>query len=195
MWDYGFVHQSGVLSRIVWTQKGIRHAVHPLHCRYRVDHMQFNRKRLNGQFYCDHLVAKSKSLDGNTGAWLYTTGKFTVVYPCGSRREAGDTLRRFADDVGIQDQVISNMAPELTGKNTELQDQAKRLGIDVTHSEAERSNQNHAAEQEIGELKKRYKQKMIKKGAPNRVWDYGFVHQSGVLSRIVWGQNGRTGIK
>ena len=44
----------------VTTQKGIRHGVHPLHRRYRVDHMQFNRKRLNGKFYCDHLVAKNK---------------------------------------------------------------------------------------------------------------------------------------
>ena len=66
----------------VTTQKCIIRAVHPLHRRYRVDHIQFNRKRLNRQLYCDHLVAKTKSFDGNTGAWLYTTGKFTVVYPC-----------------------------------------------------------------------------------------------------------------
>ena len=111
-------------------------------------------------------MAKTKSFDGNTGAWLYTTGKFTVVYPCGSRRKEGDTLRKFADDIGIPDQVRSDLAPELTGKNTEFLAQAEHLGIDVTHSEAEQSNQNHAAEQEIGDLKKRYKQKMIKKGAP-----------------------------
>ena len=61
-----------------------------------------------------------------------------VVYSCGSRREAGNTLRRFSDDVGIPDQVRSNLALELTGKNTEFQAQAKRLGIDMTHSEAER---------------------------------------------------------
>ena len=119
--------------------------------------MQFNQKRLNGQFYCDHLVAKTKSLDGNTRAWLYTTGKFTVVYPCGSIREAGDTLRRFADNVGIPYQVRSDLSTELTGKNTEFQAQSKHLGIDVTHSEAEQSNQNHAAEREISELKKKYK--------------------------------------
>ena len=35
----------------VTTQKRIRHAVHPFHRRYCVDHMQFNLKRLNGQFY------------------------------------------------------------------------------------------------------------------------------------------------
>ena len=44
----------------VTTQKGICHAVHPLYCCYKVDRMQFNRKRLNGQFYCGHLVAKTK---------------------------------------------------------------------------------------------------------------------------------------
>ena len=65
----------------------------------------------------------------------------------------------------------------------------------MTHSEAEQSNQNHVAEREIGELKKRYKQKMIKKGAPKRVWDFGFFHQSGVLSRLAWGRNGRTVIE
>ena len=65
----------------------------------------------------------------------------------------------------------------------------------MTHSEAERSNQNHAAEREIGELKKSYKQKMIKKGAPKRVWDYDFFHQAGVLSRLARGRNGRTGIE
>ena len=36
---------------------------------------------------------------------------------------------------------------------------------------------------------------MIKKGSPKRVWGYGFVHQSGVLSRLAWGQNGQTGIE
>ena len=109
--------------------------------------MQFNRKSLNEQFYCDHLVAKTKSLAGNTRAWLHTTVNFTVVYPCESRREAGDTLRRFADDVGLTDQVRSDLTPELTGKNTDFQDQAKRLEIDVTHSKAERSNQKHVAKQ------------------------------------------------
>ena len=102
---------------------------------------------------------------------------------------------RFADDVGIPDCLRTDLAPELTGKNTEFQAQAKRLGIDVTHSETERSNQNHAAEREIGELKKQFKQKMISKGAPKRVWDYGFVHQAGIMNRISRGRNGRTGIK
>ena len=119
--------------------------MHPLHQRYRVDHMQFNQKRLNGQFYCDHLVAKTRSLNGNKGAWVYTTGSFTAIYIVKIRKEAGNTLRRSADDVGIPDRLRTDLAPELTRKNTEFQAQAKQLGIDVTHSETERSNQNHAA--------------------------------------------------
>ena len=87
----------------VTTQKGIHHAVHPLHHRYHVDHMQFNRKRLNVQFYCDYLESKTKSLDGNTGAWIYTTGKFTAVYPVESQKEAGNTFRRFTEYFGIPD--------------------------------------------------------------------------------------------
>ena len=62
----------------VTMQKVIRHAVHPLHRRYRVNHMQLNRKRLNAKFYAEHLVARTKSLDRNTGVWVYTTGKFTA---------------------------------------------------------------------------------------------------------------------
>ena len=179
----------------VTTQRGIRHAVHPLHRRYRVDHMQLNRKRLNAQFYTDHLLAKTKSLDGNTGAWVYTTGKFTAVYPCEKRSEVGDTLRRFADDVGIPDRLKSDLAPEITGKHTEFQAQVKRLRIDMTYSEVERSNQNHAAEGEIGHLKRRFRQKMVRKNVPKRLWDYGLVHQAGVLNRIARGKTGRTGIE
>ena len=160
-----------------------------------MDHMQLNWKRLNAQFYIDHLVAKTTSLDGNTGAWVYTTGKFTTVYPCEKRSEAGDTLRRFANDVGIPDKLRSDLAPEITGKNTEFQAQVKLLRIDLTHSEKERSNQNHAAEGEIGHLKKRFRQKMVSKAVPKRLWDYGLVHQAGVLNRIARGKTGHTGLK
>ena len=66
---------------IVTTQKRIRHAVHPLHCRYIVDNMQLNRKCLNAQFCTYHLLSKTKSLEGSIRAWIYTTGKFIVDYP------------------------------------------------------------------------------------------------------------------
>ncbi len=179
----------------VTTQLGIRHAVHPLHQRYRVDHLNPNRKRLNAQFYTDHLVAKTKSLDGNTGAWVYTTGKFTAVYPCALQSEAGDTLKKFADDHGIPDRLRADLAPEITGKHKEFQAQVKRQKINLTFSEKGRSNQNYAAEAEIGHLKRRFCQKMVSKRVPKRVWDYGLVNQAGILSRISRGDTGRTGVE
>ena len=47
----------------------------------------------------------------------------------------------------------------------------------------------------IGELKRQYRQKMIQKGAPKRVRDYGFFYHAGVLNQIARGRSGRTGIE
>ena len=60
-------------------QKGIRHAVHPLNHRHQVNHMKFNMKRFNVQFYTNHILNKDKSLEGNKVLWMYMTGKFTVL--------------------------------------------------------------------------------------------------------------------
>ena len=62
------------------TYKGIIHVVHPLHHIYRGDNMHLNRTRLNAKFNTDHLLANTKSLEGNTGAWIYNTVSFAVVY-------------------------------------------------------------------------------------------------------------------
>jgi hypothetical protein len=42
----------------VTTQQGFQTAVHPLHCRYRVDHLNLNRRRLNGDWFTDTLFSK-----------------------------------------------------------------------------------------------------------------------------------------
>ena len=93
-------------------------------------------------------------------------------------------MRRFADYVGILDRLRTDLALELTVKNTEFQAQARKLNVNIMHSEAEKYYQNHTAERDIGELKKRYRQQMLCKKVPKHVWEYGFVHQAEVLSRI-----------
>jgi hypothetical protein len=70
------------------TQRGVRQAIHPLHRRYRVDHLDLNRKRLNDTFYMDTLFSKVKSLAGFTCAQLITNGTFTRVYPMESKSGA-----------------------------------------------------------------------------------------------------------
>ena len=180
---------------IVTIQKVIIHVVHPLGRRYIVDNMWLNRKRLNAQFYTDPLLAKTESLEGNTGAWIYTTGNFTVVYSCTNSSELGYNLQYFAGDIGIPYILRSYLVPEITGKHTEFQARLKRLRIYLTHSEVERSNNNHATGGDIGRLKKRFWQNMVSKKFPKNLWDYGLVHQDGILSCISRGKTVWTGIE
>jgi hypothetical protein len=155
----------------VTTQRGIRQAIHPLHRRYRVDHLNLNCKRLNDTFYADTMFSKVKSINGNRCAQVYTNGRFTKVYPMESKSSAciADTLQDFADDVGIPDTLICDLATEQTGRNTPMQKEIRCLRIHMKNSEKGRSNQNHKAETEIRELKMRWKTRMIERKVPKRI--------------------------
>ena len=102
----------------VTTQQGIRHAVNPLNRRYRVDHLDLHRTYLKGQWYLDHITAKTKSLHQNTGTWLYTNGHFTSCYPTVTRGEASNTLNEFCNIVGTPARLKSDRVPELVGRHT-----------------------------------------------------------------------------
>ena len=116
------------------TKKGIIHAVHAIHQRYRIDHMQLNKKRLNTQFSTDHVLTRTKPLERNSGAWIHTTGNSTVAFPYTKHSEVGDTLRLFSDDVGIPDILRTYLGPEIPGKHAEFQAQVKHLCIELTRS-------------------------------------------------------------
>ena len=63
-------------------------------------------------------------------------------------------LTEFADDVGIPDTLLSDGAQEMVGPKTEFMKEVNRMKIRLKRSEVGRSNQNYAAEREIGKLKK-----------------------------------------
>jgi hypothetical protein len=63
-------------------------------------------------------------------------------------------LTEFTDDVSIPDSLLSDGAPEMVGPRTDFMKKVNRLTIKLKRSEVGRSNQNYAAEREIGELKK-----------------------------------------
>jgi hypothetical protein len=54
-------------------------------------------------------------------------------------------------------------------------------------------NQNHVAECKIGFLAKRWKLHMTKKKVPKRLWDFGLVYKSELLSCMVQGSDQHTG--
>jgi hypothetical protein len=54
-------------------------------------------------------------------------------------------------------------------------------------------NQNHAAERKIGFLAKQWKLQMTKKKVPKRLWDFGLIYESELLSWMARGTDCQTG--
>jgi hypothetical protein len=179
------------------TQNGIRHAIHPLTRRYRVDHLSLNRRRLNNTFYTDTLLSRVKSLNGFTCAQVYTNGRYTRVFPMTSKssENIAQTLRDFVDDVGVPNTLICNLATEQVGPHTPMMKEVRHLRIRMHNAEKGHSSQNHKAETEICELKTRWKTCMTERQVPKRLWDYGLVYISEILSIIARQSTGRPGME
>jgi hypothetical protein len=87
----------------------------------------------------------------------------------------------FVDDVGIPNTLICDLATEQVGPHTPMMKEIRRVSIKLHNSEKGRSTQNHRAETEIRELKRRWKAQMIEKNVPARLWDYGVVYVSEII--------------
>ena len=57
----------------------------------------------------------------------------------------------------------------------------KKRHINMTYAEPERKNQITRVDCEIRDLKRRWHDKMRKKNAPERLWDYGLIHTSKIM--------------
>jgi hypothetical protein len=176
------------------TQRGIRTAVHPLTRRYRTDHFSNRYKRLNTQFYSDTVFATTRSLKGMTCAQVFMAKDFIRFHPMESKSECAQALQVFAEDVGIPSDLLTDGATELTGPKSKWRTLCRELRTKTRESEPYTQRQNEA-ETSIRELKKRWKHKMVTKGVHARLWDYGCIHQSEIMSRVASGRDGRTGIE
>ena len=180
------------------TQRGVRHSMHPLNRRYRVDHLNLHRQRLHDTFYTDTLFSKVKSLSGFTCAQLITNGTFTRVYPMESKSgsQIAQALGEFISDVGIPDTLTCDFATEQTGPHTEVVKLMRRLHIKPRIAEKGRSiTQNSRAEAEIREVKTKWKARMRSSQVPPRLWDYGLVYIAEIQSILARGPDFRTGIE
>jgi hypothetical protein len=179
------------------TQYGVRHAIDPLHRRYRVDTHNFNRRRLNDVFYSDTLFSKVKSLNGNVCAQVYTNGRYTRVFPMMSKSGEciAQTLREFVDDVGIPNTLICDLASEQVGTHAPMMKEIRQFRIKLHSAKKGRSIQNHRAETEIRELKRRWKARMVERKVPSRLWDYEIVYVAEILSITARLTTGHPGIE
>lgn len=177
------------------TQQGIRTAIHPLSRRYRVDRIRLNRRKLPGKWYFDILYTKTKSLEGNTCAGVLTNGYYTRVTPLSTRKNVCTCLHEMERELGTPLHLRTDLDSVLTGPGTDWASAVKEYKINVTYAEKGRKNQNHHAEREIGELKKRWRRRMTEKGVPKRMWDRGLTYEAEVLSLLSRGQGERPGIE
>ena len=98
-------------------------------------------------------------------------------------------------DVGIPEHLTCDLAGETSGSNTEFLKHARNLRVQMHWSEKGRSNQNHKAKREIGILKTRWRKRMVGRKVPSRLWVYGLVYETDILSRLSRGQDARTGLE
>jgi len=110
-----------------------------------------------------------------------------------SKKDVGQTLTDFTDDVGIPDNLIHDGATEMTGRNTKFQREVCRIKIMTKVTESGRHNQNHRAEGDINELKKRWRRRMSQANVPKRLWNFGLVYEAEIMRLIPRGDSKRSG--
>lgn len=176
------------------TQAGVRHAEHPLRRRYRTDLMLSRYKRLAVDFYSDTMFSQYKSLLGNTAAQIFANDNVVLMYPISSKSLAGNALQLFIDDIGIPNKMIVDGGKEQVGPNTEFAKTLRKVRCKLRQTEPYTSKQNRA-EYYIGELKRRWRSTMLSRNVPKRLWDFGMIYQSEIMSRTARGSDQRTGLE
>jgi hypothetical protein len=96
--------------------------------------------------------------------------------------EVAKSLIEFTNNVGIPEELLTDGATEVTGEHTEFVKQCHRMRIRTRWTKSGRKNQNYTAEGKIGILSRRWRQRMTKKNVPKRLWDFGLVYKSEILS-------------
>ncbi|KAG7370061.1 reverse transcriptase RNA-dependent DNA polymerase [Nitzschia inconspicua] len=190
-WNIGLETAKDTMKATI--QRGVRTSTRPMNKRVRVDHPDLHVRRIPGTWYCDTVLARVKTLLGNICANVFNNGRFTKVVPMKSRKEAGLSFQEFVNDVGAPELLVTDGASEFTGNGTEFKKHVRRMRVKHWITKQGRSNQNHAAEREIGYISQRWQLRMVKRNVPKRLRDFGFVHEAELVSRMARGKNRRTG--
>jgi hypothetical protein len=126
---------------------------------------------------------------------VFTNGSFTTAHPLDLKAKVARALTEFANKVGMPDFLLSDGSPKIAGPRTDFMKEVSCLKIKLKQSEVGQSNQNYGAEREIGELKKQWRNCMLKRKVSPCLWDYGLVYETNILNRTPRRQQQRTGIE
>jgi len=122
------------------------------------------------------LFSHIKSIHGHKCVQVTTDGHFTHVFSIITKSSDGDALTHFVQEVGIPDTIVVDNAGKQMGDNTEFVKTCNLYKILQRQMEPYTPKQNWV-EVAIGELKKRWYNKMSKKRYENNsatMADLGF---------------------
>jgi hypothetical protein len=151
------------------TQKGLRTAAHPLHCRYHMQQQQLCYNHL--QFYSDTMFSSLVSVQGiSCGQITVNNLDYSKFIPLKSNGDAGMALEELLQDIRVPTHMHTDGAKELTTGHWRKVYQSYGP-VKQTMSEPLTPWQNRV-ELEIRELKKHVLCIMSHEGIPQRFWDY-----------------------
>ena len=99
-----------------------------------------------------------------------------------SKSEAGTTLERINQDVGVVNKIFMENAPYQTGYNTEIQRVARLARMEVLTTEPYYPWQNKA-ESVIKIIKGKAKRRRVKRNISKRVYDFGMLRELEIYYR------------
>jgi hypothetical protein len=170
LWHIGLKQAKETLGAS--TQNFVQSALLPISRRYRSGR-HFYRRHLNSHFSSDLYYGRTRSLHGNTCAYIFSHKcGFAQAYPQASKTETAESLRKFTRDWGIPRKLTYDGAAEQVGQFTDFNKRIRMNDIDFHVSSPRRPNEN-PAEGVIREVRKKWFRIMQSKGVPKRLWDYG----------------------
>ena len=115
--------------------------------------------------------------------------------PDKSADSIGGTLLDVLNNVGVPNEMVTDLASEMVGQHTPFRKELTKRGVKMTNAEKGRHGQNAIAELEIDQIKRRWKDLMIRKKVPARLWDYALVWISEIVSHLARGKDGLPGME
>ena len=103
-----------------------------------------------------------------------------------SKNETHIPLNNLVKTVGIPETIFSEGAKEEVGSNSKFTKRIKELNVSTHRSEPYSQWQNRC-ENIIGKVKVRWKRRMVRRRVPSRLWDYGLIYETKVMSRMASG--------
>ena len=100
------------------TQDNVISDLKPLTWRYITYFLLQGISCLNCRIYTDTLLAKDKSIVGNTCAQIFTNGEFVQIIHMRSKSDTDTKLDRINQDVRVANEIFMDNAPRQTGYNT-----------------------------------------------------------------------------